>query len=221
MKTKKINIKVFLSIIKGLNYIKKTDSFTFEDTEYELVTIREVSTSTTYFFMDCNDVFNIKKVIARSGIPIYDGFNDVKVESNQRVTAYQHEYYRSITKPKRRKQALKNKKEKEKLKEQEKLKKERLKKQKRREQKKKMIRFCMQCGKEFIPERSNQLYCTVECRKKNALKKAGYVQRKNAEIKKKCPVCKKYFIGTQKQIYCSAKCRYTSYYKKKASQNNE
>lgn len=89
------------------------------------------------------------------------------------------------------------------------------------------LKKCSICGKEFEPNRSDQIICSVECRKAYHLDYTKEWQKKHPEKKKKydkeqyrkkhlkelanrkpvtCPICGKEFIPQRKRIYCSKEC---------------
>ena len=71
-------------------------------------------------------------------------------------------------------------------------------------------KYCLGCGKEFLPRKNFANYCSVACRKADRARKASAWRRehkpKPADIP--CEFCGKVFTQTRKgQKYCSRTCR--------------
>ena len=193
-----INNTLLTSLIKGLKYNSKTDEYTFNHKKYKLREVKETESKqdiTHYYFVNINEPVDLVLVKGIKGIPTYDGFNDVRVDSTLRKIAYQREYYKRVTVEKRAK-AVKPEKEKPKTK-----KKSVAKKKKTLKPKK-----CAFCGTEFTPKQTKQKFCCRKCQMRyNSKKQAEKIKEEN-KIEKVCPICNKTFEGTPRQIYCGKDC---------------
>lgn len=193
-----INNTLFTELIKGLKYNEKADEYTFKHRKYRLREVKETekkSQEVHCYFVNINEPTDLKIVKAIGGIPTYDGFNEVRVDSNLRKIVYQREYYKRVTVEKRAK-AVKPEKEKPKTK-----KKPVAKKKKTLKPKK-----CAFCGTEFTPKQVKQKFCCRKCQTRYNSKKQAEKIKKENKIEKVCPICNKTFEGTPRQIYCGKDC---------------
>ena len=193
-----INNTLFTELIKGLKYNEKADEYTFKHRKYRLREVKETekkSQEVHCYFVNINEPTDLKIVKAIGGIPTYDGFNEIRVDSNLRKIVYQREYYKRVTVEKRAK-AVKPEKEKPKTK-----KKSVAKKKKTLKPKK-----CAFCGTEFTPKQIKQKFCCRKCQTRYNSKKQAEKIKKESKIEKVCPICNKTFEGTPRQIYCGKDC---------------
>lgn len=192
------NNTLLMALIKGLKYNDKTEEYTFKHKKYRLREVKETekkSQEVHYYFVNINEPTDLKIIKAIGGIPTYDGFNDVRVDSTLRKIAYQREYYKRVTVEKRAK-AGKSEKEKTKTKKKSVAKKKKVLKPKK----------CAFCGTEFTPKQTKQKFCCRKCQMRyNSKKQADKIKEEN-KIEKVCPICNKTFEGTPRQIYCSKDC---------------
>ena len=205
-----INNTLLTSLIKGLKYNSKTDEYTFNHKKYKLREVKETESKqdiTHYYFVNINEPVDVVLVKGIKGIPTYDGFNDVKVDTQLRKIAYQREYYRKVTLEKRAKASEKLKAERQKAKEQLKQQKQKLKeKEKAKKLAKIKPKVCKFCGAEFKPKAKIQKFCSHECQLKYNSKKQAQKKKESNHVEKVCPICNKTFTGTTKNTYCSKEC---------------
>lgn len=205
-----INNAVFVSLIKGLKYNSKTSEYTYKQKQYRLreIKVSEGKAQTEYYyFVNIEEPLDLRFVKAIKGIPTYDGFNEIKIDTQLRKLVYQKEYYKQVTIEKRAKANEKIKAEKEKAKA--KLKEEKQKaKEKAKANKLAKIKpkICEYCGKEFLPKAKIQKFCSHDCQLKYNSKKQAQKQKEDKKTEKVCPICSKSFIGTGKNTYCSNEC---------------
>ena len=64
-------------------------------------------------------------------------------------------------------------------------------------------KICPFCQREFVPENSATVYCSVECRK-GMRRKRSMDERKNRTLI--CKYCGKSFVSDWKRKYCSEEC---------------
>ena len=86
-----INNTLFTELIKGLKYNEKADEYTFKHRKYRLREVKETekkSQEVHCYFVNINEPTDLKIVKAIGGIPTYDGFNEVRVDSNLRKIVY-------------------------------------------------------------------------------------------------------------------------------------
>ena len=75
------------------------------------------------------------------------------------------------------------------------------------------MKQCKYCGKEFLPDSKQQVYCTKECRIKMNMEKEKLKRKKEFEKWRssnihKCEHCGSEFNPrTRRQLYCSEKCK--------------
>lgn len=60
------------------------------------------------------------------------------------------------------------------------------------------MKKCLNCHVEFIPTRSNNLFCTKKC-----LTQDSYKRNRKQLI---CKNCNKIFIANKRKVYCSSEC---------------
>ena len=195
----KVNNTLFESLIEGFKYLTDEDLYEFKNSKYRFRGITEGQTRVTYYFINIAEPTDIKSVICPQGslIPLYDGFNEVQINSKLRKIEYQRHYYEKVTKQKRQLYREQNK---NKL------------KRRGRPRKPKVEKAlpepikCAYCGKEFIPIAKNQRFHSDECRKKYYSEKQSADLKVAHRIEKVCPICGKKFTGTPREKYCSKEC---------------
>lgn len=210
MAKKEINNTVFMALINGLKYDDKTGDYTFKNKKYVLKDVKLAKKHLNgdvynYYFVNINEPTDLKTVSAISGIPTFDGFNNVDVDKRLRKLEYSREYYKKVTYNKRKKERAKRaislREQQAKAREQ---RKEELKNELRKP-KYEPIK-CLYCGTEFTPYAKNQKFHTDECRKRYYSEKQAQDIKDEHTSEKVCPICNTVFTGTPRDKYCSPEC---------------
>ena len=70
-----------------------------------------------------------------------------------------------------------------------------------------VIKKCKACGKEFEPNKHNQIYCSKECKKEVHRNYSRQHYIKKPKLKRTCRYCGKVFeTKTNSRFYCSKEC---------------
>lgn len=221
MKKTDIKPKFFTNYIKGLEYSKEQDIFTFRDSSYKLINIDEKDESLICEFVNIKNEKDKKELIIEQCIIKYDNFNNTPFDSKIRTAMYYHSYYLKKLRDKRREERKKfqevieqrklKRKEETRLRREERL---RLKKEQREQERKNKKRkklktiyaYCFFCGKKFTKNSNIQKFCSKKCYKKFDNLRTLH-KNTNSFIKEKvCPICKTHFMGSNVELYCSPAC---------------
>ena len=102
IRAKALNQMALLNLISGLVYEPKTDNYQFKNKKYKLREITSLNKAyNNHYFV--NIVEPTEMVIVKCtngrGLPIYDGFNNIKVDSRARHLQYLKSYYYDVRKP--------------------------------------------------------------------------------------------------------------------------
>lgn len=211
----KLDNTYFLQLINGLKYDEKNDLYLFGGKTYKYKgksLLFESKKRYAHYFMNVEDIREIVNVTSANDIPLYDGFNQTKVNRTQRekcLNRYRYEkYILPKVKEKQERNAEIRKAWKEELKKQKELEQAELKKKKQKELEKKLKpKKCAFCGKVFKPTQPPQKFCCAECRVKFFSRKQGIEVVESHQTDLKCVVCGTEFRGTQRQKYCSVRCK--------------
>lgn len=66
---------------------------------------------------------------------------------------------------------------------------------------------CRVCGKEFLPVRKQQVYCSRACKQQEYVKKKHAEAAERQKEPRECPYCHKVFTASSpQQKYCNPKC---------------
>lgn len=197
-----INNTLLTTLIKGLKYNDKTSEYTFKNKKYKLREVKETSDKkiqeTHYYFVNINEPTDLKFVKVLSGIPFYDGFNNVEIDKKLRKLEYQREYYKRVLVDKR---GIGKTKEETPPTPVKATKKKAVKKKRKLRDKK-----CAYCGETYTPKQSKQKFCCDTCRKRYYSELQAEQLRQEALTEKVCPICNKTFEGTPRERYCSKEC---------------
>lgn len=187
------NLNAFLELIKGLEYNNEKDEYTFKGTAYKLYEIEPLNKIfSAYKFISTGELVHAVTVKCTTdyGIPIFDGFNNVKTDKNLRHIQYTRAYYYKVRRPKTELvNALKPPKE-----------------PIVKEKKSYNPISCMYCGNKFIPRNSIQKFCSKLCQHKFNSEKQSKAVQESKKFEKSCPVCGKIFKANKSQTYCSKEC---------------
>ena len=201
-----INNTVFMALIKGLKYSDKSKDYTYKHNKYKLAKVQadENKSIEQFYFVNINEPTDIKVVSAIGGIPTYDGFNGIKVDTKLRKLEYLRVYYKKVLVDKRQK-ASADKREKREKERKEKREQKKIELQSQIQEKYTPIK-CAYCGVEFTPHAKNQKFHTDECRKRYYSEKQAEQKKEENLVEKVCPICNSTFKGTPREKYCSKKC---------------
>ena len=92
----KLDNTYFLQLINGLKYDEANDLYSFGDKTYKYKgksLVLESQKRYAHYFMNISDSLDIISVTAGNDIPIYDGFNNVKIDKNLRAKCRSHHSY--------------------------------------------------------------------------------------------------------------------------------
>lgn len=193
-----INIDALLALINGLEYNKDTDKYIFKGVTYKLENIIPLNTILAeYKFVSDTDLVDVVTVTCsrKYSIPVFDGFNKVKIDRRATKAQYERAYYFEKTKLKRAKER------------EEKEPRLRIKKVKEIKPKKEYAPIkCAYCGKEFTPKNRTHIYCSRLCQHRFNSKKQCKANEESRKTDKVCPICGKVFRANNWRIYCSKEC---------------
>lgn len=199
-----IDSEVFTSLIKGLEYHKRTGLFSFKRKRYRLKqvahTLKKDSDSISYF-INIDNAKDIRKVIIRNGIVYFDDFNKIKIDLKERRVQYFQKYYQTKTRVNKFVESRKFFREKSNQL------KSLIKKDIQEEQIEREPRYCQKCGKKFEPLSANQKFCCIECRLLHYRDIQLKEKSQSNKMIKECPICKVKFEGNKREVYCSSKCK--------------
>ena len=203
---------LFLKFIKGLKYSQESDEYTFNGKVYKLKEAipsdKRMKTQTLYYFVSISKPLKVITVIGIKNIPVYDGFNNVKIDKEIVRKCYSNLYYKSVTLIKRKQISAEKKilREKQKqIKQKEKEEEAKLKKQAKQDSIKPVV--CLHCGKLFKPTCKTQKFCSRECYHKYHSHAQLVRIKASKRLTKKCLYCGKEFVGTFRVKFCCAECR--------------